>query len=85
MSGKSLTMLPQDEMPTEWYNILPDLPEPLPPPRDHPEAKVKIEELPRIMPKTVLKHEFSSERFVKNPEEVWNTYILIGRPRLFSM
>ena len=23
-----------DEMPTRWYNILPDLPEPLPPPRD---------------------------------------------------
>jgi tryptophan synthase beta chain len=26
--------LPQDEIPTEWYNILPDLPEELPPPMD---------------------------------------------------
>ena len=26
--------LPQDETPTQWYNILADLPEPLPPPLD---------------------------------------------------
>src|SRR5579875_1480090 len=26
--------LKEDELPTQWYNILPDLPEPLPPPLD---------------------------------------------------
>lgn len=26
--------LPQEEIPDKWYNILPDLPEPLPLPKD---------------------------------------------------
>jgi tryptophan synthase beta chain len=30
---KSMVNLNHNEVPTQWYNIIPDLPEPLPPPR----------------------------------------------------
>ena len=31
---KNQILLPVDELPTKWYNIVPDLPEPLPPPKE---------------------------------------------------
>jgi tryptophan synthase beta chain len=39
-------MLSEKEMPTHWYNVLPDLPEPVPPER-HPVTK---EPCPMDMP-----------------------------------
>ena len=32
MSEYTKILLSEDEMPTQWYNIIPDLPEPPPPP-----------------------------------------------------
>ncbi|MCY0859189.1 MAG: TrpB-like pyridoxal phosphate-dependent enzyme [Sulfolobaceae archaeon] len=70
--------LPQDEIPTEWYNILPDLPEELPPPQD-PTGK-SFEILKEVLPSKVLELEFTKERFVKIPEEVLERYLQVGRP-----
>jgi tryptophan synthase beta chain len=34
MRTKNQINLSEDDIVTKWYNILPDLPEPLPPPKD---------------------------------------------------
>ncbi|UNQ72898.1 TrpB-like pyridoxal phosphate-dependent enzyme [Infirmifilum sp. NZ] len=67
-------------LPRAWYNILPDLPEPLPPPRSPATGEpVKPEELEAIFPKEIVRQEVSTERFVPIPEEVREVY-LIWRP-----
>jgi tryptophan synthase beta chain len=67
-------------LPNCWYNIVPDLPRPLPPPMDPPEASSRIELLKRILPRELLKQEFTVERFVKIPDEVREKYEVLGRP-----
>ncbi len=70
-------LLEESEMPKRWYNILPDLPEPIPPPL-HPVTKepVKPEDLEPIFPKALIKQEMSNERWIKIPEEVREIYAL---------
>ena len=70
-----------DEMPKQWYNILPDLPEPLAPPLN-PQTKepIKPEELAVIFPKALLAQEMSSEHYVTIPEELRESLILLNRP-----
>ncbi len=74
---RAMYFLDQKDMPTHWYNVLPDLPEPLPPLR-HPGTK---EPLPREGPlppplftDAVNKQEFSTERYIEIPEEVQAAY-----------
>lgn len=73
--------LPQDEMPTHWYNILPDLPEPLPPPLDPRTLKpISPESLTRIFARDLMMQEVSTERFIKIPDEVYDAYLRLPRP-----
>jgi len=75
------TTLTPEEMPKKWYNILPDLPEPLAPPLD-PGTKQPISPsaLEAIFPKALIAQEMSSERYIDIPEEVLQSYMLINRP-----
>ena len=71
----------EEIIPSYWYNIIPDLPKPLPPPRDPPDAEFsRIDLLRKIMPSEVLRQQFTVERFVPIPKEVREAYINIGRP-----
>jgi len=70
-----------DEMPQQWYNILPDLPEPFPPPKDPDEGPSRLENLPKTMIKTCLQQEMSEERWIEMPEGVLELYVRAGRPR----
>lgn len=70
--------LKQDDMPDYWYNIMPDLPEPLSPPKDV--SGKSIETLKKVIPARVLEHEFSQERKVSIPEELRELYFQVGRP-----
>ena len=73
--------LPQEELPTHWYNILADLPEPLPPPLDPRTLKpVSPEPLLRLFAKDLVMQEVSSERFIKIPDEVYDAYLSLPRP-----
>ncbi len=74
-------ILDLDELPKKWYNILADLPEPLPPPLD-PKTKepIKPEALEVIFPKELIKQEVSQDRYIRIPEEVREAYFQIGRP-----
>ncbi|MCJ7577291.1 MAG: TrpB-like pyridoxal phosphate-dependent enzyme, partial [candidate division Zixibacteria bacterium] len=69
------------EMPNQWYNILPDLPEPLPPPQDPESGESRIKNLPQILLGECLKQEFSNERWIDIPEELQQMYHQAGRPR----
>lgn len=69
-----------DVLPNYWYNIVPDLPKPLPPPVDPLETSSRIDLLRKVLPKEVLKQEFTIDRFIKIPEEVREKYEVLGRP-----
>lgn len=72
---------PEEIFPNFWYNIIPDLPKPLPPPRDPPDAEIsRIDLLRTIMPQEVLRQQFTIERYIKIPDELRDRYLTIGRP-----
>jgi len=68
-------ILREKEMPTKWYNILPDLPEPLPPER-HPVTKEPTRLPPPLFPEAINDQEYSTERYIEIPEEVQQAYRL---------
>ncbi|MHB1349110.1 MAG: TrpB-like pyridoxal phosphate-dependent enzyme [Desulfobulbus sp.] len=78
MSKKIL--LRDDEMPTSWYNVVPDIPNGLQPPLD-PETKQPIgpEKLAAVFPMGLLEQEMSAQRYIPIPEEVREIYA-IWRP-----
>lgn len=69
--------LSQDQIPTHYYNIIPDLPKPLDPPL-HPGTKKPVgpEDLAAIFPMELIKQEVSQERYIEIPEEVRKAYML---------
>ncbi|MEM1830017.1 MAG: TrpB-like pyridoxal phosphate-dependent enzyme [Desulfurococcaceae archaeon] len=69
-----------DLIPKYWYNILPDLPELLPPMRKPDGNVVNPNELEAIFPKSLVQQEFSSTRFIEVPEELVALYAEVGRP-----
>lgn len=69
-----------DILPDRWYNVVPDLPEPLPPPRDSSSDRSSIELLNSILPKEILKQEFSFSRYIPIPDEIREAYRQVGRP-----
>ncbi|MDZ7290700.1 MAG: TrpB-like pyridoxal phosphate-dependent enzyme [candidate division KSB1 bacterium] len=74
---RSVIHLPVEELPQQWYNILPDLPEPLP----APQGDEQLKSLPDLMIHECLQQEFSSERWIDIPPEVQQFYLQAGRPR----
>src|SRR2546422_9228482 len=68
-------------MPTHWYNIQADLPEPLPPPKDPPTGPSRLKALPEMLVGECLRQETSTERWIPIPEEVLDLYAQAGRPR----
>jgi tryptophan synthase beta chain len=75
------TVLDENEIPRQWYNILPDLPKPLPPPLDPGTGKpISPKALERIFAAELIRQEVSSEQNIPIPDEVLETYIRLGRP-----
>jgi len=70
-------LLPEKEIPRQWYNIQADLPKPLPPPL-HPGTHQPIgpELLAPIFPMELIKQEVSTERWIDIPDEVRDAYRL---------
>ena len=70
-------ILDESEMPTHWYNIIPDLPEPLPP-EVHPGTKeacpFESPLPPPLFPDAINKQEFSPDRYIEIPDEVQAVY-----------
>lgn len=69
--------LTEAELPQRWYNVLADLPEPLPPVL-HPATKQPItpDDLAPLFPMELIKQEVSTERWIDIPEELQEIYKL---------
>jgi tryptophan synthase beta chain len=76
--------LDEKQMPTAWYNIQADLPEPLPPAL-HPGTKEPLgpQDLAPLFPMELIKQEVSTERYIEIPEEVRDIYRLWRPTTLF--
>ena len=68
-------LLTEDQIPTTWYNIIPDLPV-APPPPLHPGTKEPVgpEDLAPLFPMGLIEQEVTSERFVEIPGGVLDVY-----------
>lgn len=64
-------------IPSNWYNIVPDLPAPPPPPL-HPATRQPIgpDDLAPLFPMELIRQEVGQERFVPIPQEVLDVYRL---------
>jgi tryptophan synthase beta chain len=78
---KNQIALPVDKLPTKWYNIAPDLLEPLPPPKEPETGPSRLEFLAKTMAHECLRQEMATERWIPIPEEIRELYIQAGRPR----
>ncbi|MFH1106332.1 MAG: TrpB-like pyridoxal phosphate-dependent enzyme [Candidatus Micrarchaeota archaeon] len=74
-------LLDENDVPREYYNILPDLPAPLPPPL-HPATRepVPAAALEAIFPKALVAQEMSAEPRIRIPGEVRDALLRLGRP-----
>lgn len=72
-----MIFLDQKDIPTHYYNIIPDLPEPLAPPI-HPGTKKPLgpEDLAPLFPMELIKQEMSAKSYIEIPEEVRRAYFL---------
>src|SRR3982074_2676738 len=70
-------LLPEDELPTRWYNVLHDLPTP-PPPVLHPGTGQPIgpDDLAPLFPMDLILQEVSQEQYIDIPGEVLDVYRL---------
>ena len=77
-------LLDESEMPTQWYNLIPDLPTPPPPPL-HPGTLQPVgpDDLAPLFPMDLILQEVSSERYIDIPEEVQDVYRLWRPSPLF--
>ena len=77
MSQNTRFTLSQADIPKQWYNLLADFPEPLPPPL-HPGTKEPAtpEMLSQIFPDNLIRQEMSPDRWVEIPEPVREVYAL---------
>ena len=73
-------LLPEDRIPKQWYNIIPDLPGPLAP-VIHPGTMQPVapDDLLPIFPMALIEQEVSSQRWIDIPEAVREIY-QIWRP-----
>ena len=68
-------LLSEKEIPTAWYNIQADLPEPMPP-LLHPATAEPTRLPPPLFPEVLNEQEFSTERYIDIPGEVLDVYRL---------
>ena len=77
MTNQVKYILGESEMPRQWYNIVPDLPAPPPPPL-HPGTREPIgpDALAPLFPMALIMQEVSGDRHIAIPEPVLDVYRL---------
>jgi len=70
-------LLDPKKLPNAWYNIMADMPEPMPPPL-HPgtHKPVSPDDLAALFPPGLIEQEASSERYISIPGEIMDVYQL---------
>ncbi|HEX3590351.1 MAG TPA: TrpB-like pyridoxal phosphate-dependent enzyme [Pseudonocardiaceae bacterium] len=84
MADQTKYLLPESELPTQWYNVVPDLPAPPPPPL-HPGTGQPIgpDDLAPLFPMALIGQEVTGDRYVDIPGEVLDVYRLWRPSPLF--
>src|SRR5689334_23441236 len=77
-------LLQESELPRQWYNVIPDLPSPPPPPL-HPGTHEPVgpDALAPLFPMALIQQEVSPERYIEIPEPVLDVYRLWRPSPLF--
>jgi tryptophan synthase beta chain len=77
MTEANRYLLSDDQMPTSWYNVIPDLPAP-PPPVLHPGTHEPIgpDDLAPLFPMDLILQEVSTDSHIPIPEPVLDVYSL---------
>ncbi|MSU49102.1 MAG: pyridoxal-phosphate dependent enzyme [Opitutus sp.] len=77
MSQPLQFLLRAEDLPTHWYNLLADFPEPLPPPL-HPGTREPVtpDLMTALFPELLVAQEMSGERQIEIPQEVRDVYAL---------
>jgi tryptophan synthase beta chain len=77
MTDPTKFLLPESEIPTAWYNVIPDLPSPPAPPL-HPGTGQPLgpADLAPLFPMALIAQEVSAERYVPIPDAVRDVYRL---------
>ncbi len=70
----------EEILPDKWYNIVPDLPEKIPPPLDKNGDPLSPDKLEELFPSSLVAQEISNDRFISIPEDVREAYLELGRP-----
>jgi tryptophan synthase beta chain len=75
--ARTKILLDESQLPTQWYNIVPDLPSPPPPPL-HPGTLQPVgpDDLAPLFPMDLIAQEVTSQRHVDIPGEVLDIYTL---------
>src|SRR5689334_12619376 len=77
VAERTKIMLDESEIPTQWYNVMPDLPAPPPPPL-HPGTGQPVgpEDLAPLFPMELIRQEVTADPYVPIPAEVLDVYRL---------
>lgn len=84
MAEQTKYVLDEADLPTQWYNVIPDLPEPPPPPL-HPGTREPVgpADLAPLFPQALIAQEVTTDRYVDIPAEVREVYRLWRPSPLF--
>ncbi len=77
MTGRTKITLDESEIPRQWYNVIPDLPSPPPPPL-HPGTLQPVgpEDLAPLFSMALIAQEVTADSYVPIPDEVLDVYRL---------
>ncbi|MDX1621350.1 MAG: TrpB-like pyridoxal phosphate-dependent enzyme, partial [Nitriliruptorales bacterium] len=84
MTETTKILLDESDMPTRWYNVIPDLPEPPPPPL-HPGTKEPAgpDDLAPLFPMALIQQEVTTDKYVDIPDPILDIYRLWRPSPLF--
>src|SRR5487761_1583543 len=84
MTGPTKILLDESEIPRQWYNVVPDLPAPPPPPL-HPGTLQPVgpDALAPLFPMALIEQEVTGSSYVPIPDEVLDVYRLWRPTPLF--
>src|SRR5580698_2467892 len=77
VSERTKFILDESQIPAQWYNVIPDLPSPPPPPL-HPGTHQPVgpDDLAPLFPAALIAQEVSGDRYIPIPEDVLDVYRL---------
>jgi tryptophan synthase beta chain len=84
MADRTKYLLDESDLPTQWYNVIPDLPAPPPPPL-HPGTGQPVgpDDLAPLFPQALILQEVTGDRYIDIPGEVLDVYRLWRPSPLF--